>query len=270
VTAPDPDRVPEDPRDVSSSDEEGMPATPSSFSEGSGARTSAAGPSDPWAPHGVDAEETAEAISRLRDDARSRGEKQDATRSFWRELPFLVLVALIVAIVIKTFLVQAFFIPSASMNPTLAEGDRVMVNKLAYRFGEPDRGDVIVFDNPLQPDDGDESILEALVRHVAESLGISSPDTALIKRVIGLEGETVEIADGVVMIDGVAIDEPYLPDSVQMRDFGPVEVPDGHVFVMGDNRGASQDSRRFGSVPEDEIVGRAFVKVWPPSRWGGL
>jgi len=226
--------------------------------------------SDPWAPRGVDADETAEAIARLRDDARTRGEKQDANRSFWRELPFLILIALIVAIVIKTFLVQAFFIPSASMNPTLVEGDRVMVNKLAYRFGEPGRGDVIVFDNPLQADDEDESVLAALVRHVAESLGISSPDTALIKRVIALEGESLAIVDGAVLIDGVAIDEPYLPPGTQMRDFGPVEVPEGHVFVMGDNRGASQDSRRFGTIPEDEIIGRAFVKVWPPSRWGGL
>jgi signal peptidase I len=270
VTVPDPDRVPDleerrrrDPDDAAADPADGTsPSDP-----GPGAP---AAPADPWAPRGVDEEETAAAISRLRDDARARGEKQDATRSFWKELPFLVLVALIVAIVIKTFLVQAFFIPSASMNPTLVEGDRVMVNKLAYRFGEPARGDVIVFDNPLQPDGGDESILAALVRHVAESLGISSPDTALIKRVIGLEGETVEIADGVVLIDGVAIDEPYLRPAAQMRDFGPVDVPAGHVFVMGDNRGASQDSRRFGPVPEDEIIGRAFVKVWPPSRWGGL
>jgi signal peptidase I len=209
-------------------------------------------------------------MSRLRDDARERGEKKDAARSFWRELPFLILVALIVAIVIKTFLIQAFFIPSESMYDTLTEGDRVMVNKLAYRFGEPARGDVIVFDSPLEPDNGGESVIGAVIRHVAESLGLSSPDSALIKRVIALEGETIEISDNQVFIDGEPIEEPYLGDDVRMRDFAPVEVPAGHVFVMGDNRGSSQDSRRFGPIPESEIIGRAFVKVWPPSRWGGL
>jgi signal peptidase I len=279
VTVPDPDRGPDvsesfegidrTAADSASPDSSTLePSVPEAEQEATD--SSRAGPSDPWAPLGVDADETAEAISRLRDDARTRGEKRDATRSFWRELPFLILVALIVAIVIKTFLVQAFFIPSASMNPTLVEGDRVMVNKLAYRFGDPARGDVIVFDNPLQPDDGEESVLAALVRHVAESLGISSPDTALIKRVVAVGGETIEISGGVVLIDGEPIEEPYLPATAEMRDFGPFEVPSGHVFVMGDNRGASQDSRRFGAIPEDEIIGRAFVKVWPPSRWGGL
>jgi signal peptidase I len=98
-------------------------------------------PSDPFADDGLDA---------LREGARVRGEKTDATRAFWRELPILIVVALVVAVLIKTFLVQAFFIPSASMRDTLLEGDRVMVNKLAYRFGEPNRGDVVVFDSPLE------------------------------------------------------------------------------------------------------------------------
>ena len=95
-----------------------------------------------------------------------------------------------VAVLIKTFLVQAFFIPSGSMHDTLLEGDRVMVNKLAYRFGDPARGDVIVFDNPQEANDDGETIFGALVRHVAESLGLSSPDSALIKRVIAVGGET--------------------------------------------------------------------------------
>ena len=104
----------------------------------------------------------------------------------------------------------------------------------------------------------------------AESLGLSSPESALIKRVIATGGETIEIIDNAVIVDGVAIDEPYLNDGIRMPDFGPETVPDGYVFVMGDNRQSSQDSRRFGPVPEDEIIGRAFVRVWPPSRWGGL
>lgn len=211
-----------------------------------------------------------EGIDRLRDDARTRGEKKDATRSFWRELPILIVVALVVAVVIKTFLVQAFFIPSASMRDTLLEGDRVMVNKLAFRFGDPARGDVIVFDSPLVPHKTGESFLGAVVRNIGEALGLSTPETALIKRVIAVGGETLEIHDGTVFIDDVALVEPYVREGSRMEDFGPVTIPDGHVFVMGDNRNQSEDSRRFGTVPIDDIIGRAFVRVWPPSRWGGL
>jgi signal peptidase I len=226
---------------------------------------------DPFAAY-TDEAETKEALGRLRADATERGEREDATRSFWRELPILVIVALIVAVLIKTFLIQAFYIPSSSMSGTLVIGDRVMVNKLSYVFGSPDRGDVIVFDNPSHSDGG-ESLLGALTRHVGESLGISSPDSALIKRVIAVGGETVEITGNQVLVDGTAIDESYLGGTIRMRDFGPLVVPDGHVFVMGDNRspGGSSDSRgSLGTIPEDNIIGRAFVKVWPPSRWGGL
>ncbi|MDX1691058.1 MAG: signal peptidase I [Acidimicrobiia bacterium] len=215
-----------------------------------------------------DAEE--DPLARLRSDAQERGEKEDARRSFWRELPVLIVVALFVAILIKTFLVQAFFIPSASMRDTLLEGDRVMVNKLAYRLGEPAHSDVIVFDSPLDGEGGGENFLQAIVRNVAESLGLSSPDSALIKRVIAVGGERLEIRDNTVFVDGEALVEPYVRAGSRMSDFGPITVPDGHVFVMGDNRSASQDSRRFGAVPVGDIVGKAFVRVWPPSRWGGL
>ena len=218
----------------------------------------------------VDPDSTDQGLERLREDAQERGEKEDAHRSFWRELPFLIVVALVVAILIKTFLVQAFFIPSASMHETLIEGDRVMVNKLSYRFGSPSRGDVIVFDSPLQPDSEGESILSSLIRHVAESLGLSSPDDALIKRVVAVGGETIEIRQNQVFIDGAPIDEPYLNAGTRMGAFGPVTVPEGHLFVMGDNRNQSQDSRRFGTISESEVIGRAFVTVWPPSRWTGL
>ena len=210
------------------------------------------------------------AIDRLRDDAKARGEKKDAARSFWKELPILIVVALAVAVVIKTFLVQAFFIPSASMRDTLLEGDRVMVNKLAYRFGEPARGEIIVFDSPLVAHDDNESFFGAVARNIGEALGISTPETALIKRVIAVGGETLEIRGGQVYVDGVAIDEPYLRQGSTMDAFGPVTVPEGEVFVMGDNRNQSEDSRRFGTVPVGDIIGRAFIRVWPPSRWGGL
>jgi len=191
-------------------------------------------------------------------------------RSFWKELPILIVVALVVAVLIKTFLVQAFFIPSGSMNDTLLEGDRVMVNKLAYRLGDPARGDVIVFDSPMEANDDGETIFGALVRHVAESLGLSSPDSALIKRIIALGGETLEIRQNRVYIDGQPLDEPYLKEGSSMPAYGPFTVPEGRVFVMGDNRSSSSDSRVFGPVDEGAIVGKAFVRVWPPSRWGGL
>lgn len=211
-----------------------------------------------------------EALGALRKDARRRGDKKAAGRAFWKELPILILIALVVAVLIKTFLVQAFFIPSGSMNDTLLEGDRVMVNKLAYRFGDPSRGDVIVFDSPQGANEDGETIFGALVRHVAESLGLSSPESALIKRIIAVGGETIEIRDNRVYVDGVALDEPYLKEGSRMPRYGPLTVPEGEVFVMGDNRSESSDSRVFGPIPEDSIVGRAFVRVWPPSRWGGL
>ncbi len=209
-------------------------------------------------------------LEALRKDARARGEKTDAARAFWKELPLLIIVALVVAVIIKTFLVQAFFIPSASMRDTLLEGDRVMVNKLAFRFGEPGHGDVIVFDSPLEELSDGENVLGAILRNIGESLGLSTPDTALIKRVIALEGDTIEIRDNAVFIDGTAIDESYLTRRVRMPDFGPLQIPPDHVFVMGDNRNQSEDSRRFGPIPESSVIGRAFLRVWPPSRWGGI
>ena len=211
-----------------------------------------------------------ESLERLRADAQTRGEKADASRAFWKELPVLIVVALFVAVLIKTFLVQAFYIPSASMRDTLLEGDRVMVNKLAYRFGEPSQGDVIVFDSPLSENGAGENILEAIVRNIGEALGLSTPESALIKRVIAVGGDTLEVRDNTVFVNGTAIEEPYLTRAVRMSDFGPVDVPPDHVFVMGDNRNQSEDSRRFGPIHHSTIIGRAFIKVWPPGRWGGL
>lgn len=209
-------------------------------------------------------------MNRIREHEVEKKQKRKATRSFWRELPVLILVALVIAVLIKTFLMQAFFIPSGSMRETLIEGDRVMVNKLSYRFGDPGRGDVVVFDSPFTDGNDGESIISAVFRNIGESLGVASPETEFIKRVIALPGETIEIADNQVLIDGEPLDEPYLQPGLRMPDFGPETVPVGFVFVMGDNRNQSQDSRFFGPVPTDDIVGRAFVKVWPPSRWGGL
>jgi signal peptidase I len=261
------------------SPEEDPPSSDPAFPEPGSAERSL-GPADPFGAGGeAGAGDSAppaggDVVEHLRGEARKRGDKKAARRSFWKELPILIVVALIVAVLIKTFLVQAFFIPSGSMNDTLLEGDRVMVNKLAYRFGSPHRGDVIVFDNPQANNADGETLLGALVRHVAESLGLSTPDTALIKRVIAVGGETIQMRDYQVYINGVALDEAYvkLDGGCGGGDgnFGPFVVPQGEVFVMGDNRLCSTDSRVFGPIAESDIVGRAFVRVWPPSRWGGL
>jgi signal peptidase I len=213
-----------------------------------------------------------DAIGESRSKAREVAEHERAKRSFWRELPILLGAALIIAVAIKILLFQAFFIPSASMEDTLQVDDRVLVNKLVNSIDELDRGDIIVFDDVTGAPKKSEAVWRTVVRTIAESIGVSAPSSELIKRVIALPGETVEVRNGRVFIDDREIDEPYVAASAggRTRPYGPEEVPEGHVFVMGDNRGISLDSRRFGPVPEDKIVGRAFVIIWPPSSWSGL
>lgn len=153
--------------------------------------------------------------------------------------------ALLAAFLVKTFLFQAFYIPSGSMEPTLQIGDRVLVSKLSYRLGEIDRGDLIVFKRPDLP-----AGTEAAVKD-------------LIKRVIALPGETVETRDGSVYINGKELDEEYLPDGTYSDNVPRQEIPEGTIWVMGDNRGNSRDSRVLGPVSIDSIHGRAFVRIWP-------
>ena len=158
------------------------------------------------------------------------------------------------ALIIKAFLFQAYYIPSPSMNPTLLEGDRILVNKLSYDLHSVNRGDLIVFSTPEETQSGDD----------------------LIKRVIGLPGEFVTVEDGRIEIDGGLLLEPYLPLGTEMNSFvNPINcvnrpeepsgcrIPADHVFVMGDNRSNSRDSRFFGPVPTDDIEGRAFIRIWP-------
>ncbi len=171
--------------------------------------------------------------------------------------------------VIKTFLIQPFWIPSESMLPTIEVNDRVMVNKLAYKWGDPQRGDIVVFRDPRE-EELTETIPEAVIRSVLEAVGVRTRGhDDLIKRVIGLPGETVEVKGNQVVVDGVAIDEPYLVD-VLMPDEPAITLGAEEVFVMGDNRNASFDSRRFGPIPLDEIVGEAFVTIWPIAHFGGF
>lgn len=216
------------------------------------------------------AEAASEVVDRMRGGVKDDKERKKVNRSFWRELPILIIIALIVAVIIKTFFIQAFSIPSGSMRNTLVEGDRVMVNKLAYRFGDPARGDVVVFDSPFAEEGDSESIPAAVLRNIGEALGISPPAREFIKRVVAIEDDTVEIRDNQVFVNGVLLDEPYLHPGARMRDMARRTIPEGTVFVMGDNRNNSQDSRFFDEIPVDEIVGKAFVIVWPPSRWSGL
>ena len=158
----------------------------------------------------------------------------------------IVVAALLAALVIKTFLLQAFYIPSDSMNPTLVQRDRVLVNKLSYHFHDVHRGDIVVFKRP--PGETDPKIKD------------------LIKRVIALPGDTVEGRDGQILIDNRVLREPYTAKNSPMGDFPAHKIPKGHYWVMGDNRGNSKDSRAFGPIPKSLIVGRAFIRVWPISN----
>lgn len=184
------------------------------------------------------------------------------------EVPLLLVAAVVVTLLVKAFLAQAFYIPSASMEPQLRERDRVLVSRTAYRLHDPRRGDIVVFPSPAVPAE-DERLGLRLVHDVLESVGLRDPgDRELIKRVIGLPGETIEGRSGVVLVDGRRLVEPYLAPDIATGDFGPVVVPAGHVFVMGDNRPNSHDSRfpDIGAIEVDTIVGRAIARVWPPGR----
>lgn len=200
-----------------------------------------------------------------------RQEIEGSPRGFFRELFGVLLLAFVLAVLIKTFLLQAFFIPSPSMLPTLQIDDRVMVSKIAYTFHGPRSGEVIVFDSPLVSDLPQETLWERGVGDVLEAVGFrTSRVEDLIKRVIAVGGDRLEIRDNRVLVNGLVLDEPYLTPGYRMRDLAPFYVPAGHVWVMGDNRDNSQDSRRFGPVPVEDVIGRAFVRLWPLSRWEGL
>jgi len=154
------------------------------------------------------------------------------------------------------------------MEPQLREGDRVVVSRLAYRLHDPRRGDIVVFPSPaVAPED--RGGLTGVFDDVLESLALRDPgDRDLIKRVVGLPGETVEGRDGTVWIDGHRLDEPYLAETTITGDFGPLQIPEERVFVLGDNRTNSHDSRfpDIGPIDVDTIVGRATHRIWPPWR----
>jgi signal peptidase I len=213
--------------------------------------------------------------------ARRRPRKK---RSFWREFPVLVAVALLLAVVIKTYAVQAFFIPSGSMENTLQVNDRVLVNKLVYDVRGIHRGDIVVFNGDGSWDPGKvpghTNFFQKFTDGFASMFGFGKPGDILIKRVIGLPGDRVICCDAQrrVTVNGVPLNEQsYLyPGDVPSRVSFNITVPPGRLWVMGDHRLISDDSRDHlgkpggGTVPESAVIGRAFVIIWPISRWRTL
>ena len=169
-------------------------------------------------------------------------EQGDKARPFQSLIDLLhdLAIAVVVCVLLITYVVQAFKVQGTSMSPELLDGERILVNKYLYRFGDIERGDVVVF---WYPED---------------------PKLSFIKRIVGLPGETVEVRNGKVYVDGILIDEPYVVvDNADHRSFASQEIRPGHYFVLGDNRRGSNDSRSWGLVPERYIYGKAFVRIWP-------
>ena len=192
------------------------------------------------------------------------------------EWPILIVVALLLALVIRTFLLQAFYIDSGSMEPTLEIDDRVLVSKVSYVADDPERGEVVVLrreEGSQQASGPVEKMWDSVTQGVRPTPG---PPQDIIKRIVALPGETVELRDGIVYIDGVELLERPASDggyigSDDERPWGPETVPDDHYFMLGDNRRWSSDSRDgLGMIARDEIVGRAFVTIYPLDRIGLL
>jgi signal peptidase I len=165
------------------------------------------------------------------------------TKSVVREFFETILITLLLYVLIRTFLFENYRVLGHSMDPTLANNQYLVVDKLSYRLGEPDRGDIIVLRDPR------------------------TDERKLIKRVIGLPGEVLEIQDGQVLIDQQPLDEGYLA-SQGLYPKAPISIPEDHYFVLGDNRNQSSDSHNWGTVPSDRIVGKAWISYWPPQLWG--
>ncbi|MEU5719648.1 signal peptidase I [Streptomyces sp. NPDC020403] len=218
------------------------------------------------------------------DSSGDAGSAQRRPRSFWKELPLLIGIALVLALLIKTFLVQAFSIPSDSMQNTLQRGDRVLVDKLTPWFGsEPERGEVVVFHDPGGWLEDTATPEPNAVQKFLSFIGLmpSAEEKDLIKRVIAVGGDTVECKkNGPVTVNGKALDDKSFifegNSACDDQPFGPIHVPEGRIWVMGDHRQNSLDSRYHqelpgqGTVSTDEVVGRAIVIAWPVNRWATL
>jgi signal peptidase I len=219
---------------------------------------------------------------------KARKEKRGWTHQL-AELPILIFFAFVIAVLIKTFIAQAFFIPSESMLPTLRIGDRVLVEKLGYRLGDPERGHIIVFAKEVLGELPDVPWYDDARNFMRELLGLpTGQEEDYIKRIVAVGGDTIRYGGTPrrLEINGEVEEEPYIRGGrdrgsqafnaadckrfdMQVQDGGCV-VPEGMVFVMGDNRSNSSDSRSFGPIREDDIIGRAFVVIWPPRSFGGV
>ena len=260
-----------------------------------------AGPEQPDEPGQTESAQTSHKAESTLSKFRRRKRKQTGKRSsFWRELPVLLVVAIVLAVLIKTFLVQAFFIPSSSMEKTLhgcdgCSGDRVLVNKLTYRFHDPRPGDIVVFKGPPSWQDTPEfqssepsNVVSKFFRAIGQAIGVAQPSQKdFVKRVIAVGGQTVACCDahGNVTVDGRSLNETYIYQNSPVinstqcatgRKFGPYTIPKGRMWVMGDHRDDSSDSRchvtdqYHGTIGVSDVIGKAFVTVWPPSRWTTL
>lgn len=189
--------------------------------------------------------------------------------SFFRELPVLIIVAFALAFLLRTFVVQVFYIPSSSMEPTLLVNDRILVDKVSYRFGDIERGDIVVFEgeNGIVTDEPANPVTR-FIRGMGQLVGLAPANARdYVKRVIGLPGDTIVISDGAVSVNGVTLPESYAVEDV--GDCGPITVPADSLFFLGDNRPNSADSRApggLGWVARDRVVGRAFLVIWPFDR----
>jgi signal peptidase I len=210
------------------------------------------------------------------------GKQRNPVLRWLGEMPGLIVLSLVLAILIKTFLIQAFYIPSGSMEDTLQINDRVLVSKVPYYFHEPERGDVIVFSQPDPAKQVHRGLVDGFFHWLVQGIGIQKPDNQdFIKRVIGIPGDTVWAEHDKVYVNGHVVNEPYVKGST--GNFDKVKVPPGMYFVLGDNRGQSEDSRfglgviadpqkmpGIGFIPRENIIGKAWVIVWPKDHWGTL
>jgi signal peptidase I len=203
-------------------------------------------PTEPRGPVRGPTQESAPARAAAKPRGRPKdkpAEKKSGIPGTILEIVVIVTAAFVIALLVQAFLIKPFTIHQVSMRPTLEEGDRILLNRLAYHFRDEARGDIVVFHSPITADED------------------------LVKRIVAIAGDTVSVSGGKLYVNGVAQDEPYLLEQDFSGEMSEIEVPPGQVFVMGDNRNNSGDSRMFGPIPVDSIIGKAFLVYWPISHW---
>ncbi len=176
---------------------------------------------------------------------------KEKTTNFIKDIVLPIIIALVIVVILRHFVIGMYFVPSGSMIPTLQLNDHVVVTKFSYQLNEPERGDIIVFKYPPNEEQGLKEVF-------------------YVKRLIGLPGEKLEIKDNTVYINDKPIKETYLNTGTDMPDYGPITIPEESYFAMGDNRNHSSDSRIWGYVPKHDLVGKAQIIYWPFNRIGGL